>query len=438
MFGYYLDLALRSFKRNRMLTALMVTAIALGIGACITTLTVFYILSGDPLPGRSHTLFYPQLDASSMEEYVPGQYPEDQMTRYDAEALLRQARGDRQAIMKRGSVTVKSQPNALDSSSVDSRYASSDFFPMLAAPFLFGNGWGKAEDDARSRIAVIAKPLNDRLFGGENSVGRSLWLNRTEFRVVGVLDDWRPTPKFYDMYADRYAEIEQVYVPFSTSRDLGMDASGRMHCWGNDDVEDDPEGPTGLNAPCAWLQYWVQLDTPEKAADYLQYLTNYSDQQRAAGRFERPTNVRLDNVMDWLEHIKTVPADVRLQVWLAFAFLAVCLLNTVGLLLAKFLRRSSEIGVRRALGASRRSIFIQYLVEAGVVGLAGGAMGLGVALLGVWAVRQRSASYAELAQLDPTMLIATFVLAVVATVLTGLLPAFRACQVTPAIQLKTQ
>lgn len=438
MLSYYLNLALRSFRRNKALTALMVTAIALGIGACITTLTVFHILSGDPLPGRSHTLFYPQLDASSMEEYVPGQYPEDQMTRYDAEALLRQARGDRQAIMKRGNVTVKSQPSALDSSSVDSRYASSDFFPMLAAPFLFGNGWRKAEDDARSRVAVIAKPLNDRLFGGENSVGRSLWLNRTEFRVVGVLDDWRPIPKFYDMYADRYAEIEQVYVPFSTSRDLDMDASGRMHCWGNDDVEDDAEGSTGLNAPCAWLQYWVQLDTPGKAADYLQYLTNYSDQQRAAGRFERPTNVRLDNVMDWLEHIKTVPADVRLQVWLAFAFLAVCLLNTVGLLLAKFLRRSSEIGVRRALGASRRSIFIQYLVEAGVIGLAGGTMGLGVALLGVWAVRQRSASYAELAQLDPAMLIATFVLAVVATVLTGLLPAFRACQVTPAIQLKMQ
>ncbi|WP_330970303.1 ABC transporter permease, partial [Lysobacter sp. A3-1-A15] len=170
----------------------------------------------------------------------------------------------------------------------------------------------------------------------------------------------------------------------------------------------------------------------------LQYLTNYSDQQRAAGRFERPTNVRLDNVMDWLEHIKTVPADVRLQVWLAFAFLAVCLLNTVGLLLAKFMRRSSEIGVRRALGASRRSIFVQYLVEAGVIGLAGGVLGLGVALLGVWTVRQRSASYAELAQLDPVMLIATFALAVVASVLTGLLPAFRACQVAPAIQLKTQ
>ncbi|MCQ7044099.1 hypothetical protein MRO49_25370, partial [Escherichia coli] len=85
---------------------------------------------------------------------------------------------------------------------------------------------------------------------------------------------------------------------------------------------------------------------------YKQYLENYSDQQRRAGRFERPNNVRLRSVMEWLDYRRVVPRDVRLQVWLAFGFLAVCLLNTVGLLLAKFLRRSSEIGVRRALGAS--------------------------------------------------------------------------------------
>jgi putative ABC transport system permease protein len=116
----------------------------------------------------------------------------------------------------------------------------------------------------------------------------------------------------------------------------------------------------------------------------------------------------------------------------------VCLLNTVGLLLAKFLRRSSEIGVRRALGASRRAIFAQCLVEAGTVGLAGGLLGLGLAMLGLWAVRQQPASYAELARLDPAMLLTTFLLAIVASLLAGLLPAWRACEVPPAIQLKSQ
>jgi putative ABC transport system permease protein len=141
--------------------------------------------------------------------------------------------------------------------------------------------------------------------------------------------------------------------------------------------------------------------------------------------------------MEWLDFNKVVPSDVRLQVYLAFGFLLVCLVNTVGLMLAKFMRRAGELGVRRALGASRRNVFAQLLVESGVIGLAGGIGGLGLALLGLWAVRHQPSDYAKLAQLDPAMLLTTFALAVGASLLAGLLPAWRACQVTPALQLKS-
>jgi len=148
--------------------------------------------------------------------------------------------------------------------------------------------------------------------------------------------------------------------------------------------------------------------------------------------------VRLRNVPEYLEYNKVVPGDVRLQTWVAFGFLLVCLCNTSGLLLAKFLNRSVEIGIRRALGASRRAIFTQYLVEAGVIGLVGGLLGLGIALLGLWAVRRRSAGYADLVELDAVMLAITFVLAVTSALLAGVLPAWRACQTQPAIQLKAR
>src|SRR5690606_6369102 len=101
-----------------------------------------------------------------------------------------------------------------------------------------------------------------------------------------------------------------------------------------------------------WIQYWVQLDTPAKEDDYRRYLVNYSDQQRASGRYERPTNVRLRSVMEWLDYNKVVPGDVRLQVWLAFGFLLVCLLNTVGLLLAGEVHALQQRG-RRAPVAGR-------------------------------------------------------------------------------------
>src|SRR5512139_3156242 len=382
MLAHYFHLALRSFLRNKALTALMVLAIALGIGACMTTLTVFSVLSGDPLPGRSHTLFHPQLDPEGKDGYVPGGEPAVQLTRFDAETLLREAKADRQAMMTGGAVAITPERRELAPFFIDARYTSADFFAMFGLRFVFGHGWTAAQDDAHARIVVISRQLNEKVFGGANSVGRRLRVNQEDFTVAGVVDTWRPTPKFYDVFGQRgYGDTEGAFLPFTTSRDLDMARNGSMDCWGQATGD-----PTRLNAPCVWVQYWVQLDTPEKASAYRQYLANYSDRQRAAGRFERPTNVRLRDVMQWLDLHRIVPGDVTIQLWLAFGFLLVCLLNTIGLLLAKFMRRGGEIGVRRALGATRGEIFRQCMVEAGTIGLAGGLLGLAFALLGLWAV----------------------------------------------------
>lgn len=433
-FAYYLRLALRSFRRNKVLTALMVLAIALGIGACMTTLTVFHVLSGDPIPHKSDRLFHVQLDAESMGGYQPGSEPEEQLTRFDAEALLRDARGKRQARMAGGALAVQPEGDARSPFFTDARYASADFFAMFDVPLLFGRSWSAQDDDSHARVAVIGRELNDTLFGGQDSTGQTVRLNETDFRVVGVIDHWRPVPKFYDLNTGHYSAVESVFLPLTTALELKFGTRGTVNCWGEAQHGD----YYALNAPCAWLQYWVELAVAGDAGAYRDYLLDYSAQQLAAGRFERPTNVRLRNVAQWLDFKQVVPRDVRLQVWLAFGFLIVCLVNTVGLLLAKSIRRSSEIGVRRALGAPRRAIFAQFLVEAGVIGLVGGVLGLLLAVLGLWGVRQNPASYAQLAKLDLPMLLLTFALAIVASLLAGLLPAWRACQITPAIQLKSQ
>ncbi|QNN45593.1 ABC transporter permease [Thermomonas brevis] len=437
MYAYYLRLALRSFGRNKALTVLMVVTIALGIGACMTTLTVFHVLSGDPIPGKSGTLFYPRLEPRSLGKNAkPEPEPMEQMTRFDAEELLRQKRGDRQALMTAGSVSLLPAGQITKPLRARARFTSADFFPMFEAPLLAGRSWTAAEDEARARVAVIDRELAGKLFGSGNPIGRSFRLPEGSVEVIGVLDAWTLNPRFYDMSNRQFGGTEQVFLPFSTSRELKLPTQGSMWCWG--DSRSDPGGAKGLNAPCAWLQYWVELDTPAKAAAYRQYLVDYSEQQRKAGRYERPTNVRLDDVMGWLEFKQAVPNDVRMQMWLASGFLLVCLLNTVGLLLAKFLRRSGEIGVRRALGASRREIFKQCLVEAGCIGVTGAVLGLGFAALGLWLVRQQPDDYAKLAHMDMTMLLSTFALALATSLLAGLLPAWRAMQIAPAVQLKSQ
>jgi putative ABC transport system permease protein len=429
MFGYYLDIALRSLRRYPTLTALMVLAIALGIGTSMTTLTVMHVLSGDPIPAKSAQLFRVRMNVFPDDAFKPGDEVPDNLTRRDAEALQRDARADRQAMMSAGSaVVVSAQGDPLD---VEARYTSADFFPMFDVPLRYGHAWSRDDDASHARVVVISGTLNEQLFGGVDSVGKMLRIGDQSLRVIGVLGDWDMNPRFYDLSNGQFGDSEDVFVPLSTALDMKLSTSGQTWCWGSSrDAHD-------ADAPCIWLQYWAQLDTPAKAAAYRRYLQNYIALQQKTGRFSHSGQLELQDVMQWLDAKGVVPSDVRLQTWLALGFLGICLLNTVGLLLAKFLRRSGEIGVRRALGASRRAIFLQCLVEAGVVGLAGGVFGLTLASLGLVLVRHQPTDYAAYIHMDLRMLLATFVLALLSSLLAGLLPAWRAMHVAPGVALKS-
>lgn len=430
LFPYYVELALRSLRHNKVLTTLMVLTIALGIGTSMTTLTVMHVLSGDPIPGKSAQLFRVRMNVVPDDQFKVGDPTPDNLTRRDAEALLRDARGDRQAAMSAGTMVVRSAQG--DPLSLEARYTGADFFPMFDVPLRYGHAWSRADDANRARVAVISGTLNQQLFGGKDSVGKTLQVGNQSLQVVGVLGDWDMNPRFYDLSNGQFGDSEQVFVPLSTAEDMKLQPSGNMWCWGNNDA-----GQLAENAPCVWLQYWVQLDTPARVAAYRQYLGNYIALQHQAGRFHHPGQIRLQDVMQWLDTKGVVPSDVRLQMWLALGFLGICLLNTVGLLLAKFLRRGRELGIRRALGASRRAIFLQCLVEAGMVGLVGGVVGLALAELGIVLVRHQPTDYADYIHLDWRMLLATFGLAVGSSLLAGLLPAWRAMLVSPAIAIKS-
>jgi putative ABC transport system permease protein len=435
MLLHYLELAWRNVLASKGLSALMVLALALGIGACMTTLTVYHVLAGDPIPHKSERLFNVQLDAGDKVGWKAGSEPTFDLTRFDATALLRDAKAKRQAMSSAFNTAVGLPDATSKPVFAPTRYTSADFFAMFDAPWQYGSGWNAADDAAEARVAVLSASLNDQLFGGANSVGRELIVRGQPLRVIGVLKPWRVKPHYWDLTLGSYTDTEDLFLPFSTAMALRMGHWGNMDCWGRGA---NGGSPLDLTASCAWVQYWVEFDKPEDAAAYRDYLVAYSEAQRAAGRFERPANVRLRNVMDWLSAQQVLPADVRLQTWLAFGFLAVCVVNMVGLLLAKTLRRSGEIGVRRALGATRADIFRQFLVEAALLGGAGALLGLLFAQGGLWLVRQSPNDYAPLAELDAAMLALTLGLALLASLIAGLLPAWRAALVTPAVQLKVQ
>jgi putative ABC transport system permease protein len=434
VFSYYLDLALRSLKRTPVLTGLMVLAIGLGIGASMTMLTVLHVMTEDPLPSRSARLFYPYLDPLpvNFSTVAVAADPRNDLTWPDAMALLHAHRTSRQAAMAGGSLLVRPQGTNLRPFYVDGRYTTADFFTMFGVPFVAGDGWTAKEDASGAHVVVLAESLARKLFGSANAIGKTLRLEDLDFQVIGVTMNWAPRPLFYaDASADRYSDADQFFLPLSVAVDRKLRVNGNQSGWA--DFTGDLHDPN-----TTWLQFWVQLDTPQQVALYRQFLIDYSAQQKALGRFQRPpTNAKLYSLMGWLAYQNLVPGDVRLQLWLALGFLFVCMVNIVALLLAKFLRRTGEISVRRAMGARKRDIFVQLGIEAALIGVTGGLLGLGIAQLGLWSVRQRPDDYAHLAQMDVPMLLGTLLLAIFASVLAGLLPAWRACRVPPALQLKT-
>jgi putative ABC transport system permease protein len=436
MFFDHLRTALRALRASPVLTVLMVLALGLGIGACMTTLTVFQVLAADPIPNKSRMLYEAQIDAGDVIGYTPGQEPQFQLTRFDAEELLREAKAPRQTMMSGAGLGVLSEVPGAEPVFVTGRYATADFFTMFEAPLLHGRTWTAAEDAEQARVALVGSETAQQLFGDTaKAVGQFLMVRGQRLQVIGVMKPWRPNPLYFDLSMGAYGRNEQLWLPFSSAMAMKLGRSGNLNCWGSGFGA---EGPLALNASCAWVQYWVELPDAAAANSYKHYLERYSELQRSRGRFERPVNVRLRNVPDVLKHYRVLPEDVRLQTFLAFGFLGVCLVNMAGLLLAKTLRRAGEIGIRRALGARKRVVFAQFLVESALVGVFGTLLGLMLALAGLWAIRQGPSSYAQLAQMDPVQLGVTVLLGLGAALLAGLLPAWRATRISPATQLKVQ
>ncbi|MGA9574803.1 MAG: FtsX-like permease family protein, partial [Lysobacterales bacterium] len=144
------------------------------------------------------------------------------------------------------------------------------------------------------------------------------------------------------------------------------------------------------------------------------------------------------NVEEWMVYHKVVARDARVLVGLSFLFLLVCLLSTIALTLTKFVGKNAETSLRRALGASRQMIFMQQIVEVGLIGLSGGLLGLLLVILGLQGISFLYDSTAGVVRLDWLMVLTAIGVAVASGVLAGLYPAWRVCNIPPATQLKTQ
>ncbi len=438
MFLYYVRLARMSLMKQPMLTLLMISAIGVGVGACMTITSFIYLMSGDPIPEKSDQLYAVRLDAWSVEGPYNEAQPEEpppQITHVDAMALLESPVPTRHAAMRKAIFTAVPENEDVAPFLTVSRMTGGDFFEMFRVPFLYGSGWSNSADANAENVVVLSKETNDQLFGGENSVGREAQFGSDSFTVVGVIDEWQPSVLFYDVNNGPLNPVEDVFMPFTITDRRQVAGSGNTNCWKDEQIDTYFDL---MASECIFVQFWAELETDAQVAEHLAWLDSYTEGQKELGRFERPTNNRVSTVTDWMKIEEVVYDEVWIVMSIGVLFLAACLFNTIGLILARFIAKAPVVGLRRALGASKAQIFRQHLIEVSIVGVVGGILGLALAWLGLVGLRQILDDAERVVLFNFDLVALTVMIAVTSAILAGLYPTWRVCQVSPANYLKTQ
>jgi len=437
MIGYHVRIAAKSLRRTPALSALLIAAITLGICVSTTFTTLRHAFAKDPIPGKSGHLFYVRMDNWDPATPYDGNHPKQpptQVTYKDMRELMKSNIPTHQTASFLATFFVHPPPKAGKPYQEIVRLTFGDFFSMFNVPFQYGGPWDKAADAKPEQVIVISQATNEKIFGGGNSVGKSVRIEDRDYKVVGVVGDWRPTIRFYDVTSNYTAAPEEIYMPFNFVQPMQIRTAGNSDGWKQETLNTFDDF---LNSDIDWIQYWVELPTPEKQSAFRDLVDNYTRDQKKHGRFQRPLNNHVDNVLVLMDEFQVVRPEISAMAAVSLLFLAVCSLNLVGLLLGKFLGRAPEISVRRALGASRVQVFAQHIVECELIGVIGGTIGMALSL-GIVMMLGKVIPGNMPVRLDAEMAGAAIFLSLVAGLLAGIYPAWRICTLPPAGQLKLQ
>jgi putative ABC transport system permease protein len=434
MLRYYLALSLKNISRQKNLSALISMTLGLGIAACMITYSLIHLMSKDPLPNKSDSVYHIQLDNWNLNSAaIPPNLPPEEVTWRDAMNIVhaKQAKFQAAHALTWGMVTPedKNVPPFL----AIIRATHGEFFPMFEVPYLYGQGWQNHPADQVEFVTVLSKSTNQKIFGGVNSVGQTLPMLGHLFTVIGVLDEWHPSPKFFDMSFGAFYPPEDLYIPLQMKAELELPHGGSSNCW---ETDLGVQYQTFLNSECVNFNLWIELSSAQNKQHFEHYLQTYVAQQKSLGRFPKVTHNILLNINQWLTHKEAVGSDMYVFFYLALLFLLVCLFNAASLISAQFTAKNNEMALRRALGANQQAIFKQCLVETIILGCLGAFIGVVLCILGLEGIKSLYPNFSTFVHLDLPFMLMTVAMSILSSILAGLIPSIKICMLTPAVYLK--
>jgi predicted permease len=403
---------LRTLRRSPGFTITAVLTLALGIGACtaifslVNAVLIRSLPYGDP--DRLVYLFTPNPHLPVPPDVMSPSYADFFDVKRQSQSFADMTAFEQATynIASHGSVE-----------NVGAARVDESFFNTLQSSPEFGRAIGADDNQpGHDKVAVISHALWQSMFAGSMDVlTRSLPLNGVSYRIVGVMQPGFEYPQSSDL---PYGNIKATHIWIPLALTSKQKAEREM---GNDQA-------------IARLRPGVSIS---RAQSEMSTIMVPLDKLHSVAMFPgRGWGALVKSFMDY------AVGQVGRLLWLLLGAVAIVLLiacgNAANLLLARASNRMRELGLRVALGASRRRIVRQLLTESMLIGVAAGVIGVGLAgifLRFLPLLDPGNIPRLNQASLDMRVMLFTVMVSLLTSVLTGILPALAVSRVSPGVVL---
>ena len=275
-----------------------------------------------------------------------------------------------------------------------------------------GRGFIQKDFSEMRKVVLVDDNASENLFAGENPVGKTIEIGAEPFTVVGVVqqsDEYLPTIKSIDEYNEYYQTIMgTVMIPES--------------CW-----------PTVF-----------QFDEPQNAVIRADSTDNMSSAGSAAAEVmnqgidmnSSKFKYKADDVMQQVRNMQKLSESTNTQlIWIASISLLVGGIGVMNIMLVSVTERTSEIGLKKAIGARKKVILYQFLTEAAMLTSIGGVIGV---IVGIVLSKVVSRISGAPTAISIPAIIGSVVFSMLIGVIFGLLPSVKAADLNPIDALRSE